>query len=92
MSKESAKALHERQRHYDELHHLMRMEWLSDERPRYADGVPMPKHEAKTLRNLSTECLRLIQQHGMRTNSVDLDDTEYIRELDAFAARKGDTR
>lgn len=86
MSTASANALQERQRHYDELHHLMRVEWLRGEGPTYTDGVLIPKHEAKTFLNGSKECLRLIQQHGMSTNSVDLGDAEYLSNLDAFAA------
>lgn len=86
MSTASAKALQDRQRHYDELHHLMRIEWLQGGKPRNAEGTSMPKHEALKLLNGSKECLCLIQQHGMSTNSVDLGDAEYLSKLDAFAA------
>lgn len=82
----SAKALHERQRHYDRLHHLMRLEWLRKPIPTYSDGRTVPKHEVLTLKQGSEECIRRITEHGLSTNSVSLDDADYLAELDAFAA------
>lgn len=77
----AAKAMHERQRHYDQLHHLKRLRDL--------DGVT--GWLAITLRHGSNECLRLTEQ-GLSTNSVDLSDAEYLTNLDQFeqcAALKG---
>jgi hypothetical protein len=66
----SANNIAERQRQADKLHHEERIAWLSDERPKYADGSPVPEHEILMLLSGSKECLRLINDHGMYTNSA----------------------
>lgn len=86
----AAKALSDRQRHYDEAHHLMRLEWLNESTPAYVDGTPLEKHEVQTLKDSSEQCLQLITGHGMCVRSVDLDDTAYLAELDAFMAQRSD--
>jgi len=44
----SAKALNDRQRNYDRLHHQMRVQWLSAAKPMYADGVVVPKPQIRS--------------------------------------------
>lgn len=72
--------LHERQRHYDRLHHEKRLADLDSGTAKHFSN-----HERLFLRNGSIECLRLIRDHGMSTNSVDLNDAEYMAELESFA-------
>ncbi|WP_085703896.1 hypothetical protein [Pseudomonas sp. B15(2017)] len=74
-------SLHERQRHYDRLHHEKRLEGLAS-----GEFQGLGKHSCLTLENGSRECLRLILDHGMSTNSVDLNNVGYMAELDEFAA------
>jgi hypothetical protein len=81
----AAKALNLLQRHYDRIHHISRIEWLSAESPSYDDGSPVPEHLALSLLTSSKECIGIIDAHGMSTKSVDLQDADYIAELDAFA-------
>lgn len=78
----ATKTLHERQRHYDKLHHEKRLQDLDGEW-----GASMSKHEVLRLRNGSEQALQLINAHGMSCNSVDLSDTDYLADLDRFAAR-----
>ncbi|EMM5100302.1 hypothetical protein ACK249_003648 [Pseudomonas aeruginosa] len=78
----STLSLHQRQRHYDRLHHEKRLQDLVG-----AWGASMPKHEALALRNGSEAALKQINEHGMSCNSVDLNDAASLAELDAFAAR-----
>jgi hypothetical protein len=85
MGKLSAKEQHDRQRHYDRLHHLSRLAWLSQPAPSYSCGTPVSGCDVLKLSNGSKDCLALIEQHGMSTNSVGLDDVAYLAELDAFA-------
>jgi hypothetical protein len=72
--------LHERQRYYDRLHHEKRLEGFE-----IGEFEGLGKHDRLTLENGSRECLRLIIDHGMSTNSVDLNDLGYMAELDKFA-------
>lgn len=74
-------SLQQRQRHYDRLHHLKRLQDLEGEW-----GASMPKHDALSLRNGSEAALKQINEHRMSCNSVDLSDSAYLAELDAFAA------
>lgn len=83
----SAKALNDRQRHYDRLHHQMRVRWLSAPKPMYADGVVVPKHVVLNLLNSSKRTLELIDKHAVSVRSVDLNNAAYLAELDAFAAQ-----
>lgn len=71
----AAKAVADRQRHYDLLHHQMR---LRDFR-----AVTKPDHSILGLIKQSEHILEN-PIHGY--NSVDCSDAEYIAELDAFAA------
>ncbi|HHK0379456.1 TPA: hypothetical protein ACQQJB_003630 [Pseudomonas aeruginosa] len=75
-------SLQQRQRHYDRLHHQKRLQNLDGEW-----GASMPKHDALTLRNGSEAALQQINEHGMSCNSVDLNDSAYLAELDAFATQ-----
>ncbi len=79
-----AHELAEQQRHYDRLHHLMRLEWLSGENPTWSDGVPVCKSEKLQMTQRSGEAV--INPYAT-TRCVDLDDAEYIAELDAFGAK-----
>lgn len=72
--------LFERQRFYDGLHHEKRLADLDG-----GNCEHFGNHERLTLKNGSVECLRLIRDHGMSTNSVDLNDVEYMAELDEYA-------
>lgn len=72
--------LYEKQRHYDGLHHEKRLADLDGGKAKHFSS-----HERLFLRNGSIECLRLIRDHGMSTNSIDLNDAEYMAELDSFA-------
>lgn len=76
----SAKALNERQRHYDRLHHIKRLADLSGHQ---VQGLPA--HMREILTDLSKVCLKQIDEHGMSTSSVDLSDVEYLQELDSIA-------
>lgn len=79
----AAKALHDRQRHYDRLHHRDRLKWLSEPSPKWGDGTPVAKHEQVQMTQASHEQLGLIEQHGMSDNSVDLSNGDYLVYLDA---------
>lgn len=72
--------LHQQQRHYDRLHHEKRLADLAS-----GQFIHFGKHERLVLETGSRECLRLICEHGMTTNSVDLTSPGYLAELDAFA-------
>lgn len=72
--------LYERQRYYDGLHHEKRLADLDGGKAEHFSS-----HERLFLKSGSIECLRLIRDHGMSTNSVDLNDAEYMAELDSFA-------
>lgn len=72
--------LYERQCRYDRLHHEKRLADLDGGKADHFSS-----HEQLFLRDGSIECLRLIRDHGMSTNSVDLNDAEYMAELDSFA-------
>lgn len=75
-------SLNQRQCHYDRLHHEKRLQGLAGEW-----GASMPRHEALTLRNGSERALKQINEHGMSCNSVDLNNSAYLAELDALASR-----
>ncbi len=72
-------SLHERQRHYDRVHHQQRVLAI--------DSGTMPDHFSASdklqMRIASVEYLRLINEHGMTANAVDLNDATYLAELDA---------
>lgn len=72
--------LHQQQRHYDRLHHEKRLADLAS-----GQFNQLGKHERLVLETGSRECLRLICEHGMSTNSVGLSNSKYLAELDAFA-------
>ena len=71
---------HQQQRHYDRLHHEKRLADLAS-----GQFTHFGKHERLVLETGSRECLRLICEHGMTTNSADLGNPEYMKELDVFA-------
>ena len=60
---------HEQQRKKDKKHHEDRISWLTADKPCWACGTPVPKHEAIEMLNKSREALHLID-HGMTTNSA----------------------
>ncbi len=62
---------HEQQRQADKAHHEGRIAWLSTERPLWACGTPVPKHEALEMLGKSREALGYIVNHGMTTNSAE---------------------
>lgn len=71
-------AIFERQRHYDRLHHLQRIEWL-ESLPRLSDiHRRMLKQSRKCVSDPSG-------MHGY--NSCDTDDESYLAELDEFSLR-----
>lgn len=80
----SAAVLAARQAHYDRLHHLMRLEWLRAPAPAWSCGTPIAEHDVL---NLTTQSERAIASTMEGYNSVDLNDAQYLAELDAFAAR-----
>lgn len=70
----SAAALNDRQRHYDLLHHRKRLADLEAKtRPSWLDRVLM-RQSREYIGNPSMSC-----------NAVDLADTVYLAQLDAFA-------
>lgn len=71
--------LQQQQRHYDRLHHEKRLADLASGQFNH-----FGRHERLMLETGSKECLRLIREHGMSTNSVDIHDAEYLADLDAF--------
>lgn len=77
-----AKAIAIRQRHYTRLHHQMRLAWVGGHAPVWADGVPLSPGDVKQIQRSSIAQLR--QPTGCH---VDLDDTAYLAELDAFDRR-----
>lgn len=80
-----AKALNDKQRHYDLLHHRKRIEWLGPfVENRTAKGGVLPKWEAKILLNQSR---RYVADPTMSCGAVDLNDTAYLAELDLWAAK-----
>lgn len=62
--------LHEAQRHLDRCHHEERLAWLSQDAPTWADGSPVSASDKLQMSTASRECLRLINDHGMSTNSA----------------------
>lgn len=72
----AAKALNDRQRALDKAHHESRVQWLTTEPCLWGDGSRMAEHDRLILLNGSNECLRLINEHGMSTNSASLDVSE----------------
>lgn len=70
-----ASELFARQIRYDAIHHLMRLEWL--------DSLPGLDALHSELKRQSTE---IVGSPFKGYNSVDLDDAEYLAELDEFAA------
>jgi len=82
----SAKALSDRGRHYDRLHHRKRLAWLSGPSPLWADGTPLTGHEQIYLTEGSRSAINMIELHGMSDNSVDITDHVYLAELDAYEA------
>ncbi|MDI9768203.1 hypothetical protein QM327_16750 [Pantoea dispersa] len=77
---ERAKNLHDRQRHYDMLHHKKRILWLSETPCLWGDGTAVPEYLRINLLNSS---LRIVEQ-GISSNSVDLNAANYLYELDGF--------
>ncbi|MGP2449074.1 hypothetical protein ACTUSR_08200 [Pantoea stewartii subsp. indologenes] len=80
MSGNIAKALNERQRKYDMLHHRSRIEFLSKPPCFYTDGTTIPDYFRIQLLNSS---LNLVKAN-MSCNSVDLKDADLISWLDNF--------
>jgi len=76
MSTESAKALADRQRHYDRIHHSMRRtDLMKKSRLCWEERQMLIQSNAV-----------LADESGVVGNrSVDLNDADYIRELDAYA-------
>lgn len=74
----TSKAMADRQRHYDRLHHLMRIEWLES----------LAKHDVVEAGLLKQSRRVIADASDMQGyNSVDCSDVEYIAELDAFEAQ-----
>lgn len=72
----AAKALADRQRRYDLLHHENRIAFL--------------KPEGHEIRALIRDSERIVADPDQYlTRSVDLTDSEYLAELDAFARERG---
>ena len=80
----TAKALHDRQRHYDQLHHMSNLLWLEQVPCLYTGGEIVPEHYRLTLLRINKESLRRIDKHGSSTNAVSLCDTSYLAALDEF--------
>ncbi|SFU19429.1 hypothetical protein SAMN05216264_12148 [Pseudomonas marincola] len=73
----------EKQKHYDRLHHTKRIADLDG--PTYKQFT---SSEAIQLVRQSGAALQMIDELGLATNSVDLNDSGYIRELDDFALQQ----
>ena len=70
---------HARQVTYDRLHHLMRLEWL--------ESLPNRDSLEHRLLQQSRQCLS--DSSGMHGyNSVDVNDVEYLAELNEFARQR----
>lgn len=75
-----------RQVRYDRLHHANRLEYFRDVERCVADG--WNRSDLHTLTVQSEEILRdPTGMHGL--NSVDLEDTEHLAELDEWDAKRG---
>jgi hypothetical protein len=77
-----AKELAERQRRYDQLHHLCRLQWLNAATPQWACGEPVSPSDRLKLR---TQSERALLEPRSASRSVDLGDEIYLAELDDFA-------
>jgi hypothetical protein len=80
------KARIERETHYTRLHHLARLAWLNEDRPTYACGTPVEGSTRQVLTEGSRQTLHLIAQ-GFHFNHVDMDEAEYLAELNEFEKR-----
>jgi hypothetical protein len=78
--------LAQRQAYYDRLHHLLRVEWLSQEKPCYSCGTPVPESEKQILLELSKITLQL---PSMAHNHCDINYCDYVAILDEFALSNG---
>lgn len=76
MSKESAKAMSDKQRYYDRLHHLKRISDL--------EMMDLLDYDSREMLIRSRE---IVAQKEIMVgyNSVDLNDRNYINELDVYA-------
>lgn len=83
--KDNAYRIHERQRHYDMLHHKRRIVWLNETPCLYDDGVVVPEYFRINLLNSSVA----IVNKGISCNSVDLNDSAYLSVLDEFNSFSG---
>ena len=70
----AAKIMHDTQMKADRFHHEANISFLSAVNCRWGDGSIMAEHDRLTLLARNTECLRLINEHGMSTNGA---DTQY---------------
>lgn len=75
MGAAEAKAMNDRQKRYDLLHHQMRV----------AHFQAQPKLDSLQF-SLLRDSLAILADPSMASRSVDLNDLEYLAELDAFAA------
>ncbi|AGN89473.1 hypothetical protein Eta_0027 [Serratia phage Eta] len=80
----AGKALNDRQRHYDRLHHMSMLLWLERVPCLYTDGEIVPEHYRLTLLRIHKESLRRINEHGSSTNAVSLYDANHLAALDEF--------
>jgi hypothetical protein len=76
-----AKALHERQCHYDRLHHMKRVSEL----------MAKPELDSCDVQMLNDSRAILRGENAM-TRAVDLSDAAYLAELDEFAAKENERR
>lgn len=79
----AAYELYERQNRYDMLHHRMRAEWIRSGQARATFGPSL----ARTLLRQSEAYINNPRGPGGR--AVDLQDSAYLVELDAFTDKSG---
>jgi hypothetical protein len=79
-----AKELAERQRRYDRLHHIHNLAWVNAPNPAWGCGKQMLPSEIDSVKRHAWRGL-----HEMVTRAVDLNDAEYLAELDAWEASPG---
>jgi hypothetical protein len=62
-----ARAMHDRQKAADLVHHRANVAWLEQPCPAWADGSPVGKATAADLLRRNQAAIVLIERHGMST-------------------------
>jgi hypothetical protein len=73
-----------KQARYDRLHHLRRLQWLSQQEPCWSCGTPVSPYDVYQIKRASK---LVLDMPPMAFNHCDIKNSDYVALLDEFALK-----